>query len=79
MLDYFDTDAIRYAIATQEITDSIVDQVVAFMWEYDTYGFMDAFSEDGEIEEESAREEALFLLQEESGVLLDRLSDYEEG
>lgn len=68
--EYFNLDDIKKALKSdiRVFDDSIINQVIAFMLEFDTYGFWDCFgnpfADIDDFEYELARYEAIFLLTE---------------
>ena len=63
------------AIITNAITEELINNLVAFKWDYDPYGIMEAFG--GHIDDEGVREqvvaEVVYLLENDREVLIDEL------
>lgn len=64
------------AVEENNITDTLIDALVAFMWDYDPYGILDAYGHiDDDGVKEKVAEEVRFCLNNEQTDLLERLND----
>lgn len=76
----FNTSDIRKAIENQDTSEKAINQVIAFLWEFDTYGFIEQW---GCIDEltpeklEEVRQEAIYRITDIKDVLLDEIEYYE--
>ena len=76
----FDISVIRKAIENQDTSEKAINQVIAFLWDFDTYGFIEQWGYIDELTPEKlseVRQEAIYRITVIKDIMLEELEFYE--